>query len=128
MGLNCPVCHLPKLFREKRSGFLEKMLYPKIGLFPWKCSRCGKKVLRFDQGYWRHNLTPRTRVPEQERTPAIAMQERPRMTLVQKPEMPEATGPDEMVPDDGVVVLPPPAERAPAQARSIPQGRKAFWR
>ncbi len=73
MGLNCPDCHQPKLFREKRAGFLEKNVFPKIGLYPWKCSRCGKKVFRFDQGYWRHKPTPRTRAPQKGREAEIGM-------------------------------------------------------
>jgi ribosomal protein L37AE/L43A len=39
-ALSCPRCAKPTLYRVKRKGLLQRLLYPRFGYFPWKCKEC----------------------------------------------------------------------------------------
>jgi hypothetical protein len=38
--LQCPKCGEFELTRTHRMGFMQRFIYPKLGLFPWECSQC----------------------------------------------------------------------------------------
>lgn len=48
--LLCPSCHTPTLRRMPRRGFLQKVMLPKLGYFPWECSLCRKVHCFRDRG------------------------------------------------------------------------------
>jgi hypothetical protein len=39
--LLCPKCEVGKLQRVFREGFLQEIIYPRFGYFPWRCLTCG---------------------------------------------------------------------------------------
>jgi len=42
--MQCPLCTKGRLFRSKRS-FMEKLLYSRVGLFPWRCNSCNERQM-----------------------------------------------------------------------------------
>jgi hypothetical protein len=42
--MQCPRCNRGRLFRSKRS-LLERLLYSRIGLYPWRCNTCSSRQL-----------------------------------------------------------------------------------
>ena len=42
---HCPRCDGIELRRQGRVGFLQRVLYPRMGLFPWECGLCRKIFL-----------------------------------------------------------------------------------
>lgn len=39
---HCPDCERVALRRQGRVGFLQRVVYPRFGLFPWECGLCRK--------------------------------------------------------------------------------------
>lgn len=37
----CQRCGSGKVHRAFREGFLQKFIYPFLGFYPWRCTRCG---------------------------------------------------------------------------------------
>ena len=44
--MKCSKCGTQSV-RMERSGFLQSRIYSLIGLYPWRCSTCGKRTLAF---------------------------------------------------------------------------------
>jgi hypothetical protein len=42
--MQCPLCNQGRLFRSKRS-LLEKLIYSRLGLFPWRCNACNERQM-----------------------------------------------------------------------------------
>jgi DNA-directed RNA polymerase subunit RPC12/RpoP len=41
----CPRCSYDRVRRVYRKGPLQKFIYPLFGYYPWRCTRCGKKLM-----------------------------------------------------------------------------------
>ncbi len=53
---HCPDCERVALRRQGRVGFLQRVVYPRLGLFPWECGLC-RKIFMLGQrstGYRQH--------------------------------------------------------------------------
>ena len=53
---HCPDCERVALRRQGRIGFLQRVVYPRFGLFPWECGLC-RKIFMLSQrstGYRQH--------------------------------------------------------------------------
>ncbi len=53
---HCPDCERVALRRQGRVGFLQRIVYPRLGLFPWECGLC-RKIFMLGQrstGYRQH--------------------------------------------------------------------------
>ncbi len=48
----CTACGRPSMRRSKREGLLERKVLAKMGIYPWKCSGCQRRVLRLNSGAW----------------------------------------------------------------------------
>lgn len=48
--LQCPYCGTMTMRREKRHGWLEQKLLPRLGLYPWECSQCRESRYFRDRG------------------------------------------------------------------------------
>ena len=42
---HCPDCESVELRRQGRTGFLQTVVLPRLGLFPWECGLCRKIFL-----------------------------------------------------------------------------------
>lgn len=49
-GVSCPTCQMQTMRRVRRSGLLEKRIYPMFGYYPWECLSCGITKLFKDRG------------------------------------------------------------------------------
>ena len=38
--------------RSRRDGLLERKVYSKMGLFPWRCTDCKARVMHRNSGKW----------------------------------------------------------------------------
>lgn len=56
-ALVCPKCGDKTLHRAERKGFMQKFVYPRFGLFPWKCRRCQIVKLYKKRGIRRHRTS-----------------------------------------------------------------------
>ena len=77
---HCPDCERVALRRQGRVGFLQRVVYPRLGLFPWECGLC-RKIFMLGQrstGYRQH-ATEDELVPES--TLESALERRPKATL-----------------------------------------------
>jgi DNA-directed RNA polymerase subunit RPC12/RpoP len=43
--MQCPKCNKGQLFRGKRHGWIERQLFGRLGLYPWRCSYCKERSL-----------------------------------------------------------------------------------
>ncbi len=43
--MQCPKCNKGQLFRGKRHGWIERQLFGRLGLYPWRCSVCKERSL-----------------------------------------------------------------------------------
>jgi DNA-directed RNA polymerase subunit RPC12/RpoP len=43
--VHCEECGSDKVLRVSRQGFLRIKIFPMFGIYPWRCSRCGRDVL-----------------------------------------------------------------------------------
>jgi len=43
--LLCQVCGSDEMRRVLRQGFLQQNIYPLFGYFPWRCLKCGTRVI-----------------------------------------------------------------------------------
>jgi hypothetical protein len=68
---SCPRCGAPQCSRRKREGLLQILIYPRFGLFPWRCSACRKVFLLKERGKSRrrHTLDERPGAPVLEGKP-----------------------------------------------------------
>ncbi|HEY3706149.1 MAG TPA: hypothetical protein VGL22_13890 [Terracidiphilus sp.] len=41
----CPRCGDRALYRKDRRGWMQKRIYPLLGLFPWQCGSCRRSTL-----------------------------------------------------------------------------------
>jgi ssDNA-binding Zn-finger/Zn-ribbon topoisomerase 1 len=41
----CQKCEKGKVRRVFRDGFLQTTIFPLLGYYPWRCSRCGRVVM-----------------------------------------------------------------------------------
>jgi hypothetical protein len=51
MQKTCQRCEEAELRRVNRRGFLEKIVLPYFGVYPWECVFCRKKMLLHDDGH-----------------------------------------------------------------------------
>jgi DNA-directed RNA polymerase subunit RPC12/RpoP len=42
----CQKCGSGKVQRVFRDGFLQQVVYPLFGFYPWRCTTCGSRTLR----------------------------------------------------------------------------------
>jgi hypothetical protein len=43
--MQCPKCNRGKLFRSKRHGWIERVVFERLGLYPWHCGLCKERSL-----------------------------------------------------------------------------------
>lgn len=48
--LRCPKCRSLSMRRIRRSGFLQKNIFPILGFYPWECSHCRLERLFRNRG------------------------------------------------------------------------------
>jgi hypothetical protein len=48
--LRCPKCRSLTMRRIKRSGFLQKNIFPLLGYYPWECASCRLEKLFHNRG------------------------------------------------------------------------------
>lgn len=41
----CQKCGSDKVHRVFRKGYLQEKIYPLFGYFPWRCMKCGERVM-----------------------------------------------------------------------------------
>lgn len=41
----CDDCGSDEVFRIFRKGFLQQRIYPLFGFFPWRCKKCGLRLM-----------------------------------------------------------------------------------
>jgi predicted RNA-binding Zn-ribbon protein involved in translation (DUF1610 family) len=41
----CQRCGSDRVYRVFREGFLQEKIYPLLGLYPWKCKKCGERIM-----------------------------------------------------------------------------------
>ncbi len=46
----CPHCSSSTFRRVNRKGWLQRVLLPKLGLYPWECVHCRRRHLYRDEG------------------------------------------------------------------------------
>ncbi|MGB0065472.1 MAG: hypothetical protein WBP85_13570 [Terracidiphilus sp.] len=63
----CRKCGSGKVHRIHRDGFVQKMIYPLLGYYPWRCTRCGTLVML--QKRHRAKIRPGERNGQLENTP-----------------------------------------------------------
>lgn len=44
----CPDCGSAKIHRSRRKGFYEQFVLGSIGIYPYRCSECKKRFMRFN--------------------------------------------------------------------------------
>jgi hypothetical protein len=49
-ALVCPTCEKPSLRRASRKGFLQCVVFPWFGYFPWRCKSCKAVQLMKNRG------------------------------------------------------------------------------
>jgi hypothetical protein len=42
--MQCPDCGMSYLRRLYRHGFMQRVIFPLIGLYPWECPICRKPI------------------------------------------------------------------------------------
>jgi len=47
---NDQMCNDNRMYRIRRKGFLQKLIYPLFGYYPWKCRHCEKTQMKKDRG------------------------------------------------------------------------------
>ena len=50
----CPHCKSPVTRRARRTGLLQNVVYPRLGLFPWECTACRRIFLVKQRAKSRH--------------------------------------------------------------------------
>jgi hypothetical protein len=43
--VKCPKCKQKEMARISRRGFLQKRIFPLLGMYPWQCAICGEEKL-----------------------------------------------------------------------------------
>ncbi len=46
----CPTCTASVALRVSRTGFLQKVILARLGIYPWKCGACGSTFLSRNRG------------------------------------------------------------------------------
>lgn len=46
----CEECGSNEVFRLVRKGYLEEKIYPLFGFYPWRCKRCGLRLMMRTRG------------------------------------------------------------------------------
>ena len=41
----CWKCGSDRVYRVERKGFMQEMIYPLLGLYPWRCKSCGDRAM-----------------------------------------------------------------------------------
>jgi hypothetical protein len=41
----CDECDSDEVYRVFRKGFLQQRIYPMFGFFPWRCRKCGLRLM-----------------------------------------------------------------------------------
>jgi len=48
-GIHCDECSSDEVYRIFRKGFLQERIYPLLGFYPWRCKRCGLRLMLRDR-------------------------------------------------------------------------------
>ena len=43
--VHCDECGSDEVYRVFRKGFLQQKIYPMFGFFPWRCRKCGLRLM-----------------------------------------------------------------------------------
>jgi DNA-directed RNA polymerase subunit RPC12/RpoP len=49
-GLHCDECGSDEVYRIFRRGYLQEKIYPLLGFYPWRCKRCGMRLITRERG------------------------------------------------------------------------------
>ena len=44
-GIHCDECSSHEVHRIFRRGYFEEKIYPLLGFYPWRCKRCGLRLM-----------------------------------------------------------------------------------
>jgi DNA-directed RNA polymerase subunit RPC12/RpoP len=43
--VHCDQCGSDEVYRIFRKGFFQQKIYPLLGFYPWRCKRCGLRLM-----------------------------------------------------------------------------------
>jgi DNA-directed RNA polymerase subunit RPC12/RpoP len=49
-GLHCDECSSDEVYRIFRRGYFQEKIYPLLGIYPWRCKRCGLRLMMRERG------------------------------------------------------------------------------
>jgi DNA-directed RNA polymerase subunit RPC12/RpoP len=49
-GLHCDECSSDEVHRIFRRGYFQEKIYPLLGFYPWRCKRCGLRLMMRERG------------------------------------------------------------------------------
>ncbi len=49
-GLRCDECSSDEVYRIFRRGYFQEKIYPLLGFYPWRCKRCGLRLMMRERG------------------------------------------------------------------------------
>jgi DNA-directed RNA polymerase subunit RPC12/RpoP len=49
-GLHCDECNSDEVYRIFRRGYFQEKIYPMLGFYPWRCKRCGLRLMMRERG------------------------------------------------------------------------------
>lgn len=49
-AIACPQCHGYHTARSRRRTFFQKVIFSRLGYYPWKCIDCSRRFLSRDRG------------------------------------------------------------------------------
>jgi len=49
-GLHCDECNSDEVYRIIRRGYFQEKIYPLLGFYPWRCKRCGLRLMLRERG------------------------------------------------------------------------------
>jgi len=44
-GIHCDECGRDEVYRIFRRGYFQEKIYPLLGFYPWRCKRCGLRLM-----------------------------------------------------------------------------------
>ena len=50
-GIHCDECNSDEVYRIFRKGFFQERVYPLLGFYPWRCKRCGLRLMLRDREF-----------------------------------------------------------------------------
>jgi uncharacterized Zn finger protein len=55
--MHCEECGSGEVYRLIRKGYFEEKIYPLFGFYPWRCRRCGLRLMMRSRGVVANRIT-----------------------------------------------------------------------